>query len=481
MELWSLSAAEMRAKLDSREIGAVELCRAHLDRIQTLDSRIGAFISLSEEIAKKLAETAQSRIDEGDIRPLTGIPVALKDNMVTRGIATTCASKILEDWVPPYDGTVVSKLLEDGVVLLGKTNLDEFAMGASTEHSGFFPTRNPWNVNCAPGGSSGGSAAATAAGFVPLAFGSDTGGSVRQPASLTGIVGFKPTYGRVSRYGLVAFSSSLDQIGPFARTVGDVISGFESIFGYDELDGTTISMPYDFALARVVNIKGKKVGLPKQLFSSSVSSEVLAQVNLTIQTLSANGVIFEEIDLPMIEYGVATYYIIAPAEASSNLARFDGVRYGLRVDGENPIEMMKSTRSQGFGKEVQERLIIGTYVLSSGYYDAFYNKAHQARTLMKRQFQEAFEKYDFVMSPTSPTVAFPLGSQLDDPVALKQADYCTIPANMGGFPAISLNCGFSDGLPIGLQIMANSFCEDSLFSFSLGVEEFLPKSKIPVF
>lgn len=481
MELWSLTAAEMRAKLDSREIGAVELASAHLNRIKELDKRIGAFLEVSEEFAFSSAETAQARIDTGDVRPLTGIPVALKDNMVTKGIATTCASKILEGWIPPYNGTAASKLIHDGAVIVGKTNLDEFAMGSSTERSGFFPTRNPWNIDCVPGGSSGGSAAAAAAGFVPLAFGSDTGGSVRQPAALSGVIGFKPTYGRVSRYGLVAFSSSLDQIGPFARTVGDAVLGFESVFGHDELDATTISKPYDSDSARKPILKGKRVGLPKQLFSSAVAPEVLSQVNSVINQLSNEGVLFEEIDLPMIEYGVATYYIIAPAEASSNLARFDGVRYGLRVDGENPIEMMKSTRSQGFGKEVQERLIIGTYVLSSGYYDAFYNKAHQARTLMKRQFQEAFEKFDFVISPTSPTVAFPLGSQLDDPVALKQADYCTIPANMGGFPAISLNCGFANGLPIGIQIMANSFCEDSLFSFSLGVEQLLPKPQIPTF
>ncbi len=479
MELCSLTAAEMRKLLDKKEIGSVELVKAHLERIETVDPKLGAFLEVNSELAIASAESAQKRIDEKSSAPLTGIPVALKDNMVTKGLRTTCASKILENWVPPYDGTAVQKLINDDAIVIGKTNLDEFAMGSSTERSAFFPTKNPWNLNCVPGGSSGGSAVAVAAGLAPISFGSDTGGSIRQPASLCGVVGFKPTYGRVSRYGLIAFSSSLDQIGPFSRSVEDAIFGFETVMGHDPLDSTTVQMHYDGSLAREKVLKGKRVALPKQLFSSSVSKEVLDCVKSSIELLTRHDVIFEEVDLPMIEYGVATYYIIAPAEASSNLARFDGVRYGLRVEEKSPNEMMKSTRTVGFGKEVQERLIIGTYVLSSGYYDAFYNKAHQARTLMKRQFQETFGKFDFVMSPTSPSVAFEIGSQVDDPIALKQADYCTIPANMGGFPAISLNCGSHNGLPIGLQIMSNSFTEENLFGFALGVEELMPEMKIP--
>lgn len=479
MEPCGLTAAEMRAKLDSREISAVELTQAHLDRIEQLDKELQAFLHVCEDTAHKQAKIAQRMIDSGDANAMTGIPVALKDNMITKGIPTTCASRILEGYVPPYEGTAALRLKQSGAVLLGKTNLDEFAMGSSTERSAYFPSKNPWDLERSPGGSSGGSAVAAAASLAAITYGSDTGGSVRQPAALTGVVGFKPTYGRVSRYGLVAFASSLDQIGPFARTVTDAISGFEAVMGHDPKDSTCVSMPYDSAAARIPNVRGKKLAIIKELSSDSVEQGVRDGFRAAVDKLVAEGAIVEEISLPMVEFGVSTYYIIAPAEASSNLARYDGVRYGLRVQADNPIDLMRNTRSAGFGPEVQERIVIGTYVLSSGYYDAFYAKAHRARTLMKKQMREAFEKFDAIISPTSPTVAFKLGELLGDPLALKLADLCTIPANMGGFPAISVPCGLSDGLPVGFQIVCDSFREDHMFSIALAAEQCFGKLPPP--
>ena len=479
MSLVSLSVSEMRSGLLNREFSAVELAQAHLDRLSELDPSVKAFVTVDPETTLAQAQNAQTRIDSGDATPMLGIPIALKDNMVTKGMRTTCSSKILENYVPQYQGTAASKLESLGAVFLGKTNLDEFAMGTSTEYSAFFATRNPWNLECVPGGSSGGSAAAVASQMAPISFGSDTGGSVRQPASLCGVVGFKPTYGRVSRYGLIAFASSLDQIGPFARCVSDAIDAFESVMGRDAMDSTTIEASYDASVARTPALNGKRLAMPRELFSDDISPDVRAVVRDALDAMSNSGAIIEEVSLPIIEHGVSTYYIIAPAEASSNLARFDGVRYGLRVDGANSIDMMTNTRSAGFGKEVQERIIIGTYVLSSGYYDAFYAKACQARTLMKRQFEEVFTKYDAVICPTSPTTAFRLGEKLDDPMALKLADFCTIPANMGGFPALSLPCGLANGLPVGLQLIAKSFDEEHLFSISLATEEVLPKIGMP--
>ena len=496
MELFELSAREMRERLDSREISAEELTRAHLERIGAIDPEVRAFITVDEEGALKAARGAQEMINGGKAAPLTGIPVAIKDNFVTKGLKTTCASRILENYIPPYEGTVVRKLGEASAVVLGKTNLDEFAMGASTEFSAFFPTRNPWDLARVPGGSSGGSAAAVASRMAPISFGSDTGGSVRQPAALCGVVGFKPTYGRVSRYGLVAFSSSLDQIGPFARNVGDAIWAFEASMGADGKDSTCIEMPYSAENARAPKLKGMRIGIPKEMFSDEIDKEVLQLVREAVDKMSAEGAEVEEFSSSMIEHGVSTYYIIAPAEASSNLARYDGVRFGLRVAGENHIDMMKNTRAAGFGKEVTERIFIGTYVLSAGYYDAFYAKAHQVRTLMKKQFRDAFQKYDAIIAPTSPTTAFKIGERTADPLALKLADYCTIPANMGGFPAMSLNCGFSDslpsqpsphlqtkmrgGLPVGLQIICDSFQEDKLFGIALALESLLNiESRMP--
>ncbi len=479
MGLESLSVGEMRSGLRERAFSARELAEAHLTQITKLDPRIRAFITVDPERALSSADRAQEMLDNGRSNPLTGIPVALKDNMITEGLRTTCASKILENYIPAHQGTAAKSLEDAGSVIVGKTNMDEFAMGTSTEYSAFFPTRNPWNTDCVPGGSSGGSAAAVAACMAPIAYGSDTGGSVRQPAALSGVVGFKPTYGRVSRFGLVAFASSLDQIGPFARNVSDVIDAFEAVVGIDRADSTTVDRPYDQELARAPSIKGKKLAAPTEMFSSHVAPEVRASVLAAMDALSNAGAIIEEVSLPVIEHGVSTYYIIAPAEASSNLARFDGVRYGLREEGDNSIKMMTHTRSRGFGKEVQERIVIGTYVLSSGYYDAFYAKACQARTLMKRQIEALFADYDGVVCPTSPTTAFPLGDKLDDPMALKLADFCTIPANMGGFPAISLPCGLANGLPVGLQLVANGFDEAKLFSIALAAEEVLPKIGLP--
>lgn len=472
-DLTQLTVTEMRRRLDSGETTAQDLAHAHLKRIRHLDGRVSAFVTVCEEEALERAEQAQARIEEGAANALTGIPIALKDNIITRSIRTTCASRILESYVPPYSATVVEKLQEAGAVILGKTNLDEFAMGTSTEFSAFFPTKNPWDLDRVPGGSSGGSAAAVAARMAPVALGSDTGGSIRQPAALCGVVGFKPTYGRVSRFGLVAFSSSLDQIGPFARTVEDATLVFEAISGADPRDATTVDAPYDPALARSGDLKGARIGCPVEMFSDAVEADVRATVLEARERLADAGAIIEEFSAPMIEHGVSTYYIIAPAEASSNLARYDGVRYGLRIAADTPNEMMKLTRARGFGKEVIERILIGTYVLSSGYYDAFYATAHRARTLMRDEMRRAFQSYDFMLAPTSPTVAFPIGEKADDPLALKLADFCTIPANIGNFPAISLNCGFSNGLPVGLQLVADSYRDDALLGMARAVEAVL--------
>lgn len=468
----------MRELLDAKKVSAQELAKAHLERIHRLDPTVRAFLKVCDEIALKQAGAAQERIMQGETNPLLGIPFALKDNMVTQGIETTCASKILEGWKPPYDSTVALKLAQHGAVLLGKTNLDEFAMGSSTEFSGFFPTRNPWDLSRVPGGSSGGSAAAVAAGMAPIAFGSDTGGSVRQPAALCGVVGMKPTYGRVSRFGLIAFSSSLDQIGPFARNVRDAIWAYEASAGVDPNDSTMQDAPYDSQIAHRP-AKAPKIGVPEQVMNEKIQPEVRALMQNAIKSLSDAGAVIEQVSLPMIEHGVSTYYIIAPAEASSNLARYDGVRYGLRIEAESASEMMRRVREAGFGKEVKERIIIGTYVLSSGYYDAFYTKAHKARTLMKTQFREMFSRYDALLLPTSPTTAFKIGEFAGDPMALKIADYCTIHANLGGFPAISINAGYSGGLPVGLQLVCDSFCEQTLFSIALLAESVLGAPKMP--
>lgn len=476
----SSSAAEIGGLLRSRAISATEVAQEHLDRIGSLDPKIGCFLTVDAEGALSAARAAQERVDAGDTGPLVGVPVVLKDNISTAGLKTTCGSRILENYVPTFDATVVERLRNAGAIILGKANLDEFAMGTSTEFSAFHVTRNPWDLERSPGGSSGGSAAAVCAGLTPLALGSDTGGSIRQPAALCGIVGMKPTYGRCSRYGLVAFGSSLDQIGPFARTVEDAALLASTITGHDPRDSTSHpTQPIDVSGVRSGSLKGKKIGLPTELFPADLHAGVRREVEATIDALSREGAEFVKLSLPAISYGVTTYYIIAPAEASSNLARFDGVRYGLRVEADNPISMTEKTRAKGFGHEVKSRIMIGTYALSAGYYDAFYVRAQQVRSRMRAEFEKAFTEVDFLLSPTSPTPAFKLGELKDDPLALKLLDYCTIPANMNGMPAISLNCGFDNGLPIGIQLMAAPFQDEALLQGAYCVEQIVGATRMP--
>jgi len=472
-----LSAAELAKKIASKEISCAEALDAHLDRIEKLDEQYGCFLAVDRERAYEDAKSAQAIVDRGEAGPLTGVPLAVKDNISTDGIETTCASKILKGYIPPFDATVVTKSKAAGMVILGKTNLDEFAMGTSTENSAYKITRNPWDTTRAPGGSSGGSAACVSAELAPLALGSDTGGSIRQPASLCGIVGFKPTYGRCSRYGLVAFGSSLDQIGPLTRTVEDAALLAEVTSGHDPMDSTSIEMaPISSANLKNGSLKGLKAALPKELFADAINSGVRAQIESAIEVLKNEGVEFTEVSIPSIEYGVTTYYIIAPAEASSNLARFDGIRYGPRSEGKGHINVVERTRAEGFGHEVKARIMIGTYALSAGYYDAFYLRAQQVRALMKQEFDKVYAEYDFILSPTSPVTAFKLGELVDDPLALKLLDFCTIPANMGGMPGISLNCGLAEGLPVGLQLLGAPLQDEKLLQIAYGVEQSLPNA-----
>lgn len=472
-----LTAAELGRKIASREVSCLEATDAYLDRIAQHDNAYGCFLAVDPERARADAKKAQELVDAGNAGPLTGVPVAVKDNMSTEGIETTCASKILKGYIPPYDATVISRMKSAGMVTIGKTNLDEFAMGTSTENSAFKLTRNPWDTDRSPGGSSGGSAAAVAAEMAPLSLGSDTGGSIRQPASLCGIVGYKPTYGRCSRYGLVAFGSSLDQIGPFARTVEDVALITEAITGHDEMDGTSLPMaPISASAVKSGSLKGLKAALPKQMFGDAVDPAVREQVSNSVEALRKEGVEISEVSIPSIEYGVTTYYIIAPAEASSNLARFDGIRFGPRSEGKGHIGVVERTRADGFGHEVKARIMIGTYALSAGYYDAFYIRAQQVRALMTQEFNRVFQDVDFIISPTSPVPAFKIGELTDDPMALKLLDYCTIPANMNGMPGISLNCGFANGLPVGLQLMAAPLEDEKLLQIAYCVEQALPNA-----
>ncbi|MEQ1933398.1 MAG: Asp-tRNA(Asn)/Glu-tRNA(Gln) amidotransferase subunit GatA [Fimbriimonadaceae bacterium] len=475
MSLVTLTATELARKLASKEVSAVEVAREHLDAIFSKNASFGAFLHVCESEALEMAAIAQSHLDAGTGGPLTGVPIALKDNISTKGIPTTCASRILEGYIPPYDATVVSKIKEAGLVLLGKTNLDEFAMGTSTENSAFFPARNPVDTTRSPGGSSGGSAAAVAGFLSPLALGSDTGGSIRQPAALCGIVGFKPTYGRCSRFGLIAFASSLDQIGPLARTVEDAALLSSLLTGPDINENTSLPVgPIDVSQIRNGTLKGCRIGLPKQFFGDSMDAGVLNCVNAAIEKLRTEGAEFVDLDLPSIQYGVTTYYIIAPAEASSNLGRFDGIRYGPQL--ESPLghmQMVEKTRGQLFGHEVKARIMIGTYALSAGYYDAFYVKAIQVRDLMRMEFAAAFEGVDLVLGPTSPIPAFKLGELSGDPMALKLLDFCTIPANLLGSPAISIPCGETKGLPVGLHLQADVGQDERLLQYAYAVEQVL--------
>ena len=475
-DLTLLTAAETARRLQARELGAVEVATAFLDR----EDAYGAYLAVDRDRCLAEAEAAQARLDAGEGGPLTGVPVAVKDNLSTEGIETTCASRILKGYVPPYDATVVERLKAAGMPILGKANMDEFAMGSSTETSAYRPARNPWDPARTPGGSSGGSAAAVAGGLAPLALGSDTGGSIRLPASFCGLVGYKPTYGRCSRYGLVAFGSSLDQVGPFGWTVEDAALLAEATTGYDPLDATSRDAPpVSAADLETGTLRGLRIAVPEEMFGDATDPGVRAAVEAALDVLRGEGAVVDTISIPTIRLGVTTYYIIAPAEASSNLARFDGVRYGLRAEGGGHVGLMERTRAEGFGHEVKTRIMIGTYALSAGYYDAYYLKAQEVRTLMTREFDDAFARYDLVAGPTSPVPAFPLGSLDRDPMAIKLLDYCTIPANMGGFPALSLNCGETDGLPVGLQLMAPAMADERLLRSARAVERALPATRRP--
>ena len=464
-ELWQLSISEAAAKLKSREISAVELVRAHLDRIEAVEGKVSAFVTVTEDQALREAEQSDRLRGEGhDLGPLAGIPLAIKDVLCTQGVRTTCSSKILEHFVPPYDATVVVKLRQAGAVAVGKTNMDEFAMGSSTENSAFFPTHNPWALDRVPGGSSGGSAAAVSAGEAMGALGTDTGGSVRQPGALTNTVALKPTYGRVSRYGLVAFASSLDQVGPFARSARDAALLLQAIAGHDRLDSTSVDEPVpDYVAALTGDIKGLRVGVPKEYLVEGVELGVQKSVERAIETLKSLGAEVGEVSLPHTRYGVAAYYIIAPAEASANLARYDGVKYGFSSrNGSNLVDTTARTRAQGFGSEVKRRVMLGTYALSAGYYDAYYLKAEQVRTLIKRDFDEAFAKFDVLIGPTSPTVAFKIGEKVDNPYAMYLNDVFTIPVNLAGISGISFPGEFSEGLPVGIQLIGPRMGEATL-------------------
>ena len=465
------TAAEMASALAAKEISSVELTKQHLDRIASVDGKIHAFLHIDSAGALEQADAIDKKRSSGEkLSPLAGVPIAVKDILAQKGIPTTAGSKILEGWRPPYDSTVVAKLKEAGVVILGKTNMDEFAMGSSTENSAYGTTQNPWDLTRTPGGSSGGSAAAVAAFEAPLAIGTDTGGSIRQPAALTGIVGVKPTYGAVSRYGVVAYSSSLDQVGPFARTVLDTALLHEAIAGHDERDSTSINAPVPqvVAAAKRLDVKGMKIGVIKELSGSGFQAGVSARINESIELLVAAGAEIVEVSCPNFEYALAAYYLIAPSEASSNLARFDSMRYGLRVgdDGSKGAEeVMSATREAGFGKEVKRRIILGTYALSSGYYDAYYGSAQKVRTLVKQDFENAFAKADVLISPVTPTTAFKIGEKSNDPVAMYLSDIATIPVNMAGIGGMSLPVGLADedGLPVGLQIMAPLMQDDRFY------------------
>lgn len=467
-----LKAHELAAKLCSREISAMEALDESLRRIQSCDTQVKAFLTVAEDQARNLATIAQSMLDKGEGRALTGVPIALKDNISTDGIRTTCASKILENYIPPYDATITAKLKAEGMVLIGKTNLDEFAMGTSTENGAFGPSYNPWDLQRSPGGSSGGSAAAVCAGMVPLSLGSDTGGSIRFPASLCGICGFKPTYGRASRYGLIAYGSSLDQIGPFATCIEDIALVSQVITGYDDHESTSLQHPpIQTADLKNGSLKGLRMAVPKQFLNAQDQSGLMEVFEDSVEKLRKEGVEVDEVSIPSIDLGVTTYYIIAPAEASSNLGRFDGVRYGPRVEEGGHIDVVAKTRGQLFGHEVKTRIMIGTYVLSAGYFDAYYTRAQQIRALMSQDFEKLYQEFDLVMGPTSPVVAFKIGELSGDPMALKVLDTCTIPANMGGFPAISIPCGFTQGLPVGLQLMGPVLGDERLLQVAYCVEQ----------
>ncbi len=468
-----LTLTEAGAELRAGRLSSVELLEAVVERASFTESHLHAYLNVDREGAMSAAAAADEAFSRGeDAGALQGIPMALKDNMVTRGLETTCASKVLSGYVPPYDGTAVRKVRAGGAVIIGKTNLDEFAMGSSTENSGYGPTRNPWNPDRVPGGSSGGAAAAVAAGSAFAALGSDTGGSIRQPGAMCGVVGIKPTYGLVSRYGLIAFASSLDQIGPLARTVEDAVAVLECVAGHDPRDATSYRGEYpQFGRSLERDVAGLRIGVVTELSGPGVDPVVLDSIRAQVDALADEGAEIVELSLPSVEYGLSAYYLIAPAECSANLARFDGVRYGLRVPGDTAEEMMAATRAEGFGPEVQRRILLGTYALSAGYYDAFYGQAQKVRTLIKRDFAAAYEKADVLVCATSPTTAFAIGERTADPLSMYLSDALTIPSNLTGDPAVSVPAGLDEGgLPIGLQVMAPALGEEVMLRVAAAVE-----------
>jgi len=474
MSLAALTLHEAGEKLRSRELGSVELTEAVFQRIAETDDKIRAYITLAKAAALEQARHADQQFMRNEITsPLLGIPLALKDNFLTQGLRTTCASKILGDFIPPYDATTVQKLRHAGAVISGKTNIDEFAMGSSAENSAFFPTRNPWNLQRIPGGSSGGSAAAVAADQCIAALGTDTGGSIRQPAACCGVVGLKPTYGRVSRYGIIAFASSMDQVGPLTKDVRDCALLLEVIAGQDPVDSTSVNRPVPrFTEALTGNVRGVRLGIPREYFVSGIQPEVVQAVRTAIWELEKNGAVVEEISLPHTEFAVAVYYIVATAEASSNLARYDGMRFGHRAQAKDLTDTYMISRDEGFGDEVKRRIMLGTYALSAGYYDAYYLKAQKVRTLIKRDFDEAFKRCDVIVTPTAPTTAFKLGEKTQDPLQMYLSDIYTISINLAGLPALSLPCGFdSEGMPIGLQIIGKHFDESTILRVAYGYEQ----------
>ncbi len=475
MNITELTVHELKEKLDKKELTSQEITKAYIDRINEKEKDVDAFITLTTEEAMKQAKEIDEKRAKGEkVSSYAGIPIGIKDNMCTKGVKTTCASKMLENFISPYNATVVEKLNNEEIISLGKLNMDEFAMGGSTEYSYFKKTKNPWNLNKVPGGSSGGSAAAVAAELVPFALGSDTGGSIRQPAAFCGVVGLKPTYGLVSRYGLVAFASSLDQIGPITKDVEDSAILLNMIAGHDSKDTTSQEIERkDYTKALKNDVKGLKIGIPKEYFGEGINKEVKEKIFEAVEKYKELGAIVEECSIDVADYALATYYIIACAEASSNLGRFDGIRYGYRTkEFENLKDIYRNSRSEGFGQEVKRRIILGTYVLSSGYYDAYYKKAQKVRTLVKKQFADAFKKYDVILTPTAPTVAFNLGERSNNPLEMYLADICTVPVNIAGLPGISIPISVDkQGMPIGLQLIGNYFEEEKLLNAAYTLEQ----------
>ncbi len=474
MNLYDLTIHQAHDLLKRKEVSSLELTKAVLKRIAEVEEKVGAIVSITEDLALSQAEQADERIRAGDFAPLTGIPALIKDNMCTKGIRTTCSSRMLENFTPPYDATVVERLKGAGMVMVGKTNMDEFAMGSSTENSALFPTHNPWGLDRVPGGSSGGSAVSVATGETIYALGSDTGGSIRQPAGFCSVVGFKPTYGRVSRYGLVAFASSLDQIGPLTKDVTDSALVMNVIASYDPRDSTSANYPVpDYTKSLIPDLRGLRLGVPKEYFVEGMEKGVEEVMRTAITKLEELGAKVDwEVSLPYTKYALAAYYIIAPSEAMANLARYDGVKYGFSFTAaESMWDAMEKTRQFGFGPEVKRRIILGTYALSAGYYDAYYLKASKVRTLIRREFEGAFERFDALITPTSPTVPFKIGEKVDDPLQMYLSDVCTLPINIAGIPGLSVPAGFADGLPVGMQIIGKPFAEETLLRIGFAYEQ----------